>query len=216
MKTPSEDHDLIRWLDGEMSPTERERFAARLEADPGLKAEAEAMRQLGATLRAHLPTEMPVPHSDFFNSQIQVRLAQEDEAERRLSARPAGWLAWFRLPGFATAITAAAAVVIAAVIIWKQDGEPQGESVVLSTYTPNPGVQARAFHSNEAQATVLMLEGLEAMPPDRKIMGYNIQRSEREQDVATTLYGERGEVLMVVSQDARHQPRLLTAASRHP
>ncbi|HYF36363.1 MAG TPA: hypothetical protein VD994_13800 [Prosthecobacter sp.] len=212
MKTPTEDHDLIRWLDGEMSSAEREHFAARLESDPVLKAEAEAMRQLGETLRAHLPTEMPVPHADFFNSQIQVRLAQEEGQQRSASTNRTGWAAWFRLPGFATALTAAAAVVIAGVMIWQQ-GE-KGESVVLSTYTPNPGVQARTYHSQEAQATVLMLEGLEEMPADRKIVGYNIQHSEREQDVATTLYGERGEVVLVVSQDVRHQPRLLPASTR--
>jgi hypothetical protein len=99
-------------------------------------------------------------------------------------------------------------------MIWQQ--EEEGESLVLSTYTPNPGVQARTFHSEEAQATVLMLEGLDVMPADRKLVGFHIEQSEREQDVATTLYGERGEVVLVVSQDARHQPRLLTTASARP
>ena len=63
MKTPpeAEDHDLIRWLDGEMTPAERERFAARLEADAALKSEVEMMRRMSADLRAHLPLEMPVP-----------------------------------------------------------------------------------------------------------------------------------------------------------
>ena len=212
MKTPTEDHDLIRWLDGEMNASEHERFAARLESDPVLKAEAEAMRQLGDTLRAHLPTEMPIPHADFFNSQIQVRLAQDEEQELRAPARRGFWQGWLRFPGFATSLAATAAVIIAGVMIWQQDD--QAESVVLSTYTPNPGVQARSYHSPEAQATVLMLDGLDAMPADRKIVGYHIQRSEREQDVATTLYGERGEVVLVVSQDVRHKPRLLPASYR--
>ncbi|MDZ4290199.1 MAG: hypothetical protein U0984_19690 [Prosthecobacter sp.] len=212
MKTPTEDHDLIRWLDGEMTAAERERFAARLESDPVLKADAEALLQLGAALRAHLPGEMPLPHADFFNSQIQVRIAQEDEPARSGAPSRGRWLEWFRLPSFATALAAAAAVVIAGVMIWQQD--ETGESMVLSTYTPNPGVQARAFHSQEAQATVLMLDGLEAMPADHKIVGYHIQHSEREQDVATTLYGERGEVVLVVSEDSHHQPRLLSVSTQ--
>src|SRR5687767_12511061 len=132
MKTPNEDHDLIRWLDGEMTAAEREHFSSRLEADPALKAEATVMRQLGDTLRAHLPSEMPIPHADFFNSQIQVRLAQE-EVRNAGPAPRAGWLEWLRVPSFATVMAVAAAVAIAGVMIFRQD-EGAGESLVLSTY----------------------------------------------------------------------------------
>lgn len=210
MKTPPEDHDLIRWLDGEMTPAERERFAARLEADPVLKQEVELMQRMSADLRSHLPAELPVPYGDFFNSQIQVRIAQE-EPVATLPAQGgfAAWLGIFRLP---TLLAATAAVVMAAVMIL--NSSPAGDSLVLSTYTPNPGVQARAFHSDAAQATVLMLDGLEAMPADRKIVGYHIERSETDQEMAaTTLYGERGEVLLVVTKDVRNQPRLIAAAA---
>ncbi len=210
MKTPPEDHDLIRWLDGEMTPAERERYAARLAADPALKAEVEMMQQMSADLRAHLPAEMPVPYGDFFNSQIQVRIAQEEARALEPAGRPAlSWRDWFRLP---TLVAATAAVGIAAVMIWQQPPSGSG-SVVLSTYAPNPNVQARAYHSDEAQATMLVLEGLEAMPADRKIVGYHIERSETDTEMAaTTLYGERGEVVLVVTKDIRNQPRLLASS----
>ena len=162
-------------------------------------------------MRAHLPAELPVPHPDFFNSQIQVRIAQEEASgARMLQPKSAGWLSWLRVPSFATALAVTAAVVIAGVMIW-QGGET-GQTVVLSTYAPDPGVQTRTFHSEEAQATVLMLDGLQTMPADRKLVGYQIERSERHADLATTFYGERGEPVLVVSQDARHQPRMLTAS----
>ena len=208
MKTPFEDHDLIRWLDGEMTDAERVSFSARLDADPALKAEVGMMQRMSADLRSHLPAEMPVPYGDFFNSQIQIRLAQDEPLipEVRTS-----WLDWFRLP---TVITAAAAVIIAGFMIM-QNGPAAGDSVVNSIYVPNSSVQARTFHSKEAQATVLMLDGVEAMPADRKIVGYQIQRSETDQEVATTtLFGERGEVVLVVSKDAHNQPRLLSANPR--
>jgi hypothetical protein len=153
---------------------------------------------------------MPVPHADFFNSQIQVRLAQEETEAAHASVKMPSLFTWLRLPFLSTGIAVAAAFVVAALMLWNH--KEAGQSVVLSTYTPNPGVQARTFHSDEAQATVLMLEGLDAVPADRKIVGYNIQRSERDQDVATTLYGERGEVVLVVSEDSQHQPRLLSAS----
>lgn len=208
MKTPSEDHDLIRWLDGEMNPAERERFAARLEADPELKSEVELMQRLSADLRSSLPAEMPVPYPDFFNSQIQVRIAQEDE--RPLEPARSMWLDWLRLPSF---LAATAAVVMAGFMIWQN--QPSGDSLVLSTYAPDPAVQARSYHSTEADATVLMLEGLQEMPADRKFISFHIERSETDQETATTtLYGQTGEPVLVVAKDARNQPRLLAATPR--
>ena len=210
MKTPSEDHDLIRWLDGEMTDAERAGFESRMGADPMLKSEAEMMQRMSADLRAHLPAEMPVPYADFFNSQIQVRIAQ-DEPSILPSVR-ASWLDWLRLP---TLITAAAAVAIGGFMIFQKQTPLTGNSVVHSIYVPNPSVQARSFHSDEAQATVLILDGVEAMPVDRKIVGFHIERTETDQEVATTtLFGEHGQVVAVVAKDARNQPRLLSANPR--
>ncbi|MBB5036248.1 anti-sigma factor family protein [Prosthecobacter dejongeii] len=211
MKTPPDDHDLIRWLDGEMDAAESARFTLRLESDPALKAEADMMQRMCADVRTALPVEMPVPFGDFFNSQIQMRIAQEQPALPEPVAR-ASWLDWFRLPGFATLAAVTAAVVVAGVMIVRQDATDG--SVVLSSYAPNQSVQVSSFHSPEAHATVLMLNGLEDVPADRKIVGYHIERSETEQEIATTtLYGERGEVVLVVAKDARNQPRLLAAAN---
>lgn len=36
MKPPSEEHDLVRWLDGEMTETERTAFEDRLKTDAAL------------------------------------------------------------------------------------------------------------------------------------------------------------------------------------
>ncbi len=216
MKTPPEDHDLIRWLDGEMDAAERTRFDARLHADPALKAEAEFMQRMSADLRSTFPAEMPVPFGDFFNSQIQERIAQEDRESARLDAalQPTrqSWLDWFRMPGFATAAAVVTATLIAGVMILRQG--PSATSMVVSSYAPGQGVQVSSYHSAEAKATVVMLTGLEDLPADRKVVGYHIERSETDQEIAaTTLYGGRGEVLMVVSKDARNQPRLIAAAS---
>lgn len=212
MKTPTEDHDLIRWLDGEMDAAERARFALRLESDPELKAETDFMQRMCADVRTSLPAEMPVPFGDFFNSQIQLRISQEEAAGVPEPQPAVGWRDWFRLPGFATLAAVTAAVVIAGVMIVQQP--PSSESLVLSTYAPSQGVQVNSFHSGDARATVLMLNGLEDIPADRKIVGYHIERSETDQQVATTtLYGDRGEVVLVVAKDARNQPRLLAAAT---
>lgn len=213
MKTPPEDHDLLRWLDGEMSAAEKAAFESRLTTDPALKAEAEMMQHLSADLRAHLPAEMPVPYADFFNSQIQVRLAQEEN--QQLSAPAAeDWFGWLRKPWLTPAF-AAAAIAMAALTMWQNGAPSEGaDSLVHSIYVPNSAVQARSFHSDEAQATVLMLDGLEEMPADRKIVGFNIGRSEVDEAVAaTTLFGADGKAVAVMAKDARNQPLLLTSTT---
>lgn len=214
MKTPPEDHDLIRWLDGEMNAAELERFTARLESDPAMKAEADFMQRMSADVRGALPAEMPVPFGDFFNSQIQMRIAQEErELVEMETEKREGWQRWFQLPTFITGAAVAASLMLAAVMIWQQPSGTNG-SVILSSYAPNGQVQVSSYQSTEAQATVLVLDGLEALPADRKIVGYQIERSETDQEVAsTTLYGDRGEVLLVVAKDARNQPRLIAAAT---
>ena len=210
MKTPSEDHDLIRFLDGEMSDAERASFESRMAADPLLKSEVAMMQRMSADLRAHLPAEMPVPYADFFNSQIQVRLAQEDP--QMLPSVRTSWLDWLRIP---TLMTAVAAVAIGGFMIVQKQAPSDANSIVHSIYVPNPAVQARSFHSDAAQATVLILDGIEAMPADRKIVGFHIERTETDQEVATTtLFGESGQVVAVVSKDERNQPRLLSATPR--
>lgn len=214
MKTPPEDHDLLRWLDGEMSAAERERFDARLAADPALKAEADMMQRLSADLRTHLPAEMPVPYGDFFNSQIQRRLTQEEDQAPVRAPASAGWLSWLRLQWLAP-VGLAAVVIAAGLTTLKQDGVSVGgsDTYVHSIYVPNTAVHASTYHSADAKATVLMLDGLEEMPADRKIVGFNITRGEVDQDVAaTTLFDAEDNAVAVISKDARSQPVLLTSS----
>lgn len=206
MKTTDE-HLLGRWLDGELDANERVRFEAMMAADPTLREEAESLRKLGDSLRAHVTMERPVPHADFFNSQIQKRIAEVQGAEERLqtpAAPAASWLSWLRMPW---AIAGAAALLTLG--IWmSQSGKPQTQ--ILSLYAPKAGVQATSFHSDAANATVLMLDGLDAIPADKNIVGLNVHHSESDPEVATTtLFGEHGEVLLVMTKDAASKPIFL-------
>lgn len=213
MKTPPDENDIVRWLDGEMDAAEKAAFEAELAADPALKTEMESLGTLGALLRKNVAADPPVPHADFFNSQIQVRIAQEEMDRRRQPAGRAaaggGLLDWLRRPWFVAAATAA--VTALAIVLWQDRGAPAaGTSIVLSNYTPNPEVRARAFHSDEANATVLMLDGLSEMPAEHKITGHRVFRSETDQEVATTtLFSSDGHVLLVLAKDALDHPRLL-------
>ncbi len=218
MKPPSEDHDLIRWLDGEMTDSEIATFEARLKADPLLSKEAGELRALSSGIREHLPAEMQVPHSDFFNSQIQVRIAQMDldKSRRKESGNQSlavTLLTWLRHPWFATA--AAVALAILGFVLMRPETSSSGHSLILSSYTPGLGVEARTYHHIEADATVLILDGLEDVPADHKISGLSVHSSDNQSQVATTtLFDATGSPLLVISRDAVGHPLFLTNTPR--
>src|SRR5688500_7053641 len=97
MKTP-DDQLLARWLDGELSEQEATRFEAMMTADPALREEADTMRKISQALRDHVVMEREVPHADFFNSQIQERIADVQRAEERAhtpaTLAAGGWFSW--------------------------------------------------------------------------------------------------------------------------
>lgn len=205
MKTP-DDQLLGRWLDGELTADERPRFEAMMAADPDLKREAESMKQMGDLLRAHVPLERELPHADFFNSQIQERIAADQRAEERAKGEPASasWFSWLRTPW---SLAAVAAVLTVGFFVL-QEGKPQTQ--ILSLYAPNPAIHATSYHSSSANATVLMLDGLDAIPAEANIVGLNVHSSENDTAYATTtLFDERGDVVLVMSKDARNQPVFL-------
>ncbi len=210
MKHPSEEHDLIRWIDGEMNEDERVTFEARLKQDPALATEVQKMSALSASLRAHMPAEMRVPHADYFNTQIEVRITQMALDEARAKQSASGWSAVLQLlskPWFALAGATALAVV--GFLLLNPEIGVASESMILSSYTPNTRVQARTYHDAGADATVLMLDGLDAVPADRKIAGINIQRTEMEPELAsTTMFDGQGTAVLMISHDALGNPMI--------
>lgn len=209
MKPTDNEELLARWLDGELNESERAAFEARLASDPSLRAEAEAMRDVGAALQQGFQRQVEVPHADFFNSQIQQRidaLRKEDSKLNPVHTFVDGSrFGWFTKK-WLIAGAAAACLTIAAL----QLGQTGNATVVLSTYAPNSTVRANTYHSSDADATVLMLDGLTAVPADRKLVGFQVHHSETDQEVAmTTLFDHGGSVLLVLATDASNQPRLL-------
>jgi len=212
MKTTPENQDStppdwMRWLDGEMPAAERAAFEQEMAADPGLQAEVESARHLSALLKQELPAEMTLPHADFFNSQIQVRLSQIEAEERRPAPVPTNpWRGWLRMPW----LIGAAAVVVALLAVRRVVApDSASNTLVMSTYAPNPKVVVNAFHSEAAEATVLMLEGLEELPADRKVVGWHLDSGLTDPASMSTVFsGPTGQVEVVMTRDAQNQPRL--------
>lgn len=208
MKPPSDEHALTRWIDGEMDENERKKFEERLERDSILAQEAEKLRTLSSSIRAHLPAEMDVPHADFFNSQIEIRIAQMDLEQSRTRPPEISWRSIFQwIPSsWIIPVSAVALAVFAGVQLWPSS-KTTAESIILSSYTPDTRVQARSFHDAEAEATVLLLDGLDAVPSAKKISGINVHRSEIEPEMASTsLYDAHNARMLMISADAVGRP----------
>ena len=70
----------------------------------------------------------------------------------------------------AAAATAAAAVV--AVATWRPPGgEPASGTRVLSVFSPEPNATARIHTASDREAVIITLDGLEAFPSDRAVVG---------------------------------------------
>ena len=168
MKTTETNDSLTRWLDGAMDATERSAFEAELQQNPALRDEAESLRRMGAFLKGGISLEKPVPHADFFNSQIQEQILREQRADERRSGAakgPSTWFGWLRMPW---AIGAAAAVLALGFYLISRHNDSD-QTQVLSLYTPDPEVEATVKYHPDSGATVLTLDGLQAIPDDQSL-----------------------------------------------
>lgn len=208
MKTPDPNETLHRWLDGELSPAERTAFEVEMQRDPALKQEADIMKRIGESMRAHVPMDLPVPNADFFNSQIMDSISQMQRSEERAKAGGGSGFRLLDLFRSPWALIAAAVVVVAGFVATQfNDGD---KTQVVSLYAPDPSVKAQINYNAAAEATVMMLDGLEPMPADRPVAGINVHHSDSDAELATTtLYDERGSVLLVMAKDSRNKPLLL-------
>jgi len=199
---------LTRWIDGELTGSELDEFEQAVARDPQLaeaKAEAEGLR---SALRSHMPAEREVPNPEFFNSQVQRRISAGTPAVSPPEKAPAGGiLSWFRSP---FTLASAAAVLLLGFFAVSQmggsgvDGVPSGHSQVTSTYTPDPSIEAESFYSDEADATVIMLGGLAALPDSTDLNGQNVVSTEH--GFPRKLYNEESELAFFIHQGADSIP----------
>jgi len=160
MNTTPDEELLALWVEDELDgPSAREvdHWAA---GRPEWLARREQARGLKSLLRAHLPAAAEPPYAEFFNA----RIAREIGA--RSAAAPArsrwGWL----LPATAVAGMVlcfwAGTRMVPAVGMASAPPPPAPAGPVL--YTPEKGVKASFFEAGPADAMVIVLDGVAAIP----------------------------------------------------
>lgn len=169
MNTTPDDTTIALWLEDELTGEAFVHVESWASAQPDQLAARESLRSWKARLSSALPASEEPPYADFFNSRI-ARAIREAEP---VSAQPAAvaaarrpfWRVWL-MPA-----TAFAGMALA-FLMGRQTSTPQPIAAVPApvirsvpvVYTPDRSVSAEWFDSNSASATVIVLQGIEAIP----------------------------------------------------
>ena len=162
MNTNPDETKLALWLDDELAGDDLAMMDAWAADMPGQLAAREEIRSYRKTLAAALPMSEEPPYPDFFLSRVNqgIRDFQAEQKQAPPVTAPAHfWKSWL-MPA------AACAGMVLAFGIGRQslaDKSPQA-SAKPALYTPEEGVDAEWFASSGAGGTVIVLQGVSAIP----------------------------------------------------
>lgn len=167
MNTKIDETLLARWLEDELTGPELASFEAAIRGDEELCTLRRTVRALRQDLPALIPAVEEPAYPDFFNSRVEKAIRGLASEKAPPASRRAWSLGRWWLPG------AAIAGMMLAFWLGTQANPRHGLVVAPppvqvmpepGLYTPERGVAAEWFASEEAQATFIVLEGLDAIP----------------------------------------------------
>jgi len=160
---------LALWLEDELHGDELTAFEASVAGRKELYEAREDARRWRKMMAAELGKPKPLPYPDFFNHRVMrsIRELETQPAAAPNVVRGFSWRSWF-MP-----MAACAGMAIAFWLGGKRaggmpeidvTGAPRAIPVDPVFYTPETGVSAEWFASKEASATVIVLNGVDAIP----------------------------------------------------
>ena len=169
MNTIPDDELLALWVEDELSGPSAASVDAWASAQPEWLEHREMARQMKPLLRANVPASEEPPYAEFFNARIAREIGREVAAVAvaPAGAPPAKFWRWF-LP--------ATAVAGMAMCFWMGTWVGPTRTTVVEgpapaptapgpyLYTPEKGVKAAYFASEPADAMVIVLDGVAAIP----------------------------------------------------
>jgi len=164
MNTNPDELTLALWLDGELTGDALAAVEAWAGSQPEQLLAREEIRRWRATMAAAIPASEEPPYPEFFNSRVLQAIREQKPAVARKS--PFSWNSWW-MP-----LAACAGMVMA---FWVGQNSrkapdydvanaPRAIPVEPVVYTPESGVKAEWIASSKASATVIVLNGVTAIP----------------------------------------------------
>lgn len=166
MNTNPDEATLALWLDDELTGEALAAVEAWAVSQPGQIAAREDIRRWRATMAAAIPASEEPPYPEFFNSRVLHAIREEKPKAAAAVKPPFSWNSWV-MP-----LAACAGMALAFWIGKKSQSVPEYDvsnaprAIVVDPvlYTPESGVKAEWFASAKASATVIVLNGVTAIP----------------------------------------------------
>lgn len=201
---------LTRWVDGQLTPEEAALVAEQSAQSPELLRDKQAAMQIGTLLREHLPVSLEPPSPEFFTSSIMEEIRRElPAAAPATAARPSPLWGWLRAPWFAPLASAAAVAVV--FLVWNHRETSSAPGLLAQTYTPDPKVTASTYYSEEAEATVIDLQNLDAVPDNHEVRAFDVASAEPAEPGSPQVFYAANDIsrpVLVLSKDGREAPRV--------
>lgn len=188
---------LALWLEDELHGEELAAFEKSIADRPELRAAREEVRRWRGLMAEAIPATEEPPYPDFFNHKVAHAIRELDVAAPAASRVERGfsWRLWF-MP-----VAACAGMVLGFWLGVKRmpgpleidvTGAPRAIPVEPILYTPEKGVSAEWFASTEASATVIVLNGVAAIPDATDFSETVYLNRHREIDSTASLESEPG------------------------
>ncbi len=168
MNTNPDDAKLALWLDDELTGADLASFEPWALSQPEHVAAREEIRQWRKVISSAIPASEEPPYPEFFNSRIAQGIRAQTVLPAHIEPKPAFWKSWF-MPA-----AACAGMVLTFWIGAKSQsqkfpeidvaGAPKAIPVEQIVYTPESGVNAELFASDQTSSMVIVLNGVAAIP----------------------------------------------------
>jgi len=165
MNTNPDEATLALWLDDELAGADHAAVEAWALTRPEQLAARGEIRGWRATMAAAIPPSEEPPYPDFFNSRV-LQAIREQTPVAVPQVKSFSWKSWC-MPVAACvgmALTFWVGTKTKATPEYDVAGAPKAIPVEPVVYTPENGVNAEWFASQEASATVIVLKGVAAIP----------------------------------------------------
>jgi hypothetical protein len=167
MNTKPDEETLALWLDDELVGENLAAVEAWAQTQPDQITTRAEIRQWRKTMTSTIPASQEPPYPDFFNTKI-LQAIRADLPKSPTAQKPAfSWKSLF-LP-----LSACAGMALAFLAGTHNQVKHEPEYAIIPRaipvaepvlYTPETGVNAEWFASKEASASVIVLNGVTAIP----------------------------------------------------
>lgn len=173
MNTNPDDTTLALWLEDELEGDALAAMEAACADKPELLAQRAEHRAWKEWITRSVPRGEEPPYGEFFNARVLRGIGRAQEERESAPAKPGGgtsWRTWFMPAAAAAGMVLAFQLgsrtrpVAPDVVEIDVSNAPRAIIVEPILYTPEKGVKARWFNSPEADAFVIVLEGVPAIP----------------------------------------------------